>query len=206
MKTIIFATQNEGKVKEIKAILSDMNVEIITMKEAGIDIDVIEDGTTFEENAIKKAREIMELSGQIVMADDSGLEIDFFDNGPGVYSARYLGIDTPYEEKNAIILDKMKNVPEEARGARFVCAIATAFPAGQSMPSPEIIVTRGIIEGIIGTQARGSNGFGYDPIFYPEGLATSMADISAESKNQMSHRGKALEEMKKQLKQILEDQ
>lgn len=198
MKTIIFATQNKDKVKEVKQIMSDMNVNIITMQEAGIDIDVVEDGETFEANASKKAEEIMKLSGQIVMADDSGLEIDYFDKAPGVYSARYLGKDTPYEEKNAIILKKLQNVPIPKRTARFVCAIATAIPGDQT------IVTTGILEGIIGEEPRGKDGFGYDPIFYPEGFNTSTADISPELKNEISHRGKALKAMKIHLKKIME--
>lgn len=203
MKTIIFATQNKNKIKEVKQIMSDMNINIITMQEAGIDIDVVEDGDTFEANAIKKAEEIMEISGQIVMADDSGLEIDYFDKAPGVYSARYLGKDTPYEQKNAIILDKMKDAPESKRGARFVCAIATAFPDQGELT--KTIVTTGVIEGRIGDQPRGKGGFGYDPIFFPEGFDTSTADISPELKNKISHRGKALEAMKTQLKKILEN-
>lgn len=200
MKTIIFATQNKDKVKEVKQIMSDMNVNIITMQEAGIDIDIIEDGETFEANAIKKAKEIMKISGHMVFADDSGLEIDYFNKAPGVYSARYLGNDTPYEEKNAIILNKMKDVPQPKRGARFVCAIAAAFPNQE-----DLIVTRGVVEGRIGDEPRGTGGFGYDPIFFPEGFDTSTADISPELKNKISHRGKALEAMKIQLKKILEN-
>lgn len=203
MKKIIFATQNKDKIKEIKQIMSDINVNIITMAEAGIDIDVVEDGETFEANAIKKAEEIMKISGQIVMADDSGLEIDYLDKAPGVYSARYLGKDTPYEEKNAIILDKLKGVPQDKRAARFVCAIATAFPDQQDLP--KIIVTKGVMEGRIGDEPRGTGGFGYDPIFFPEGFDTSSADISSELKNKISHRGKALEAMKIQIKNILEN-
>ncbi|HHX61178.1 MAG TPA: RdgB/HAM1 family non-canonical purine NTP pyrophosphatase [Epulopiscium sp.] len=201
MKTIILATQNKDKVKEVKQIMSDMNINIITMQEAGIDIDVVEDGETFEANAIKKAEEIMKISGQIVLADDSGLEIDYFDKAPGVYSARYLGKDTPYQEKNAIILERMKEAPESKRGARFVCAIAAAFPDKKMLD--QTIVTKGIIEGRIGDQPRGSGGFGYDPIFYPEGFDTSTADISPELKNKISHRGRALEDMKIQLKRIM---
>ncbi len=200
MKTIIFATQNKDKVKEVKQIMSDMNINIITMQEAGIDIDIIEDGETFEANAIKKAKEIMKISGHMVFADDSGLEIDYFNKAPGVYSARYLGNDTPYEEKNAIILNKMKDVPQPKRGARFVCAIAAAFPNQE-----DLIVTRGVVEGRIGDEPRGTGGFGYDPIFFPEGFDTSTADISPELKNKISHRGKALEAMKIQLKKILEN-
>lgn len=205
MKTIIFATQNKDKVKEVKQIMADMNVNIITMSEAGIDIDVLEDGETFEANAIKKAEEIMALSGYMVMADDSGLEIDYFDQAPGVYSARYLGKNTPYEEKNAIILDKLKDVPLSQRGARFVCAIATAFPSKDGLEQRKTIVTRATIEGIIGDEARGSGGFGYDPIFFPDGFNTSTAEICPELKNKISHRGKALELMKIQLEKVLEN-
>lgn len=196
MKTIIFATQNEGKVKEVRQIMKDIN--IITMKEVGIDIDVVEDGETFEANAVKKAEEIMKISGHIVLADDSGLEIDYFDRAPGVYSARYLGKDTPYIEKNAIILDKMKQVPRERRSARFVCAIAVAFP------DKATLVTKGMMEGFIGDRTKGDGGFGYDPIFFPEGYDTSTADISPELKNEISHRGKALRAMKIQLEKALE--
>ena len=196
MKTIIFATQNKDKIKEVREIIKDMN--IITMEEAGINIDVVEDGNTFEANAIKKAEEIMKISGHIVLADDSGLEIDYFHKAPGIHSARYLGRETPYKEKNAIILEKMKNVLAEKRTSRFVCAIAAAFP---NRPT---IVTRATIEGIIGYEAVGDSGFGYDPIFYPEGFETSTANISREQKNKISHRGKALRKMKTQLEKILE--
>lgn len=198
MIKIIFATQNEGKIKEIRDIMQDMNVEILTMKEAGISIDVIEDGQTFEANAIKKAEEISKVSGCIVLADDSGLEIDYFNGEPGVYSARYLGKDTPYEKKNGIILDKMKDVPQDKRGARFVCVIAAAFP------DRETITTKGIMEGKIGYEAKGQGGFGYDPIFFVDEFGTSTADIAPELKNAISHRGKALREMKLQLERILE--
>lgn len=197
MKTIIFATQNKDKIKEVREIIKDMN--IITMEEAGIHIDVVEDGDTFEANAVKKAEEIMKISGKIVLADDSGLEIDYFDQAPGIHSARYLGHDTPYTEKNAIILDKMKHVPKEKRGARFVCAIAAAFPDRGT------IVTRGVMEGTIGEQPEGSGGFGYDPIFFPQGYETSSGAISPDLKNEISHRGKALRDMKIQLDKILEN-
>lgn len=197
MKTIVFATKNKDKVKEIKEIMGQ-NIHVITMEEAGIHIDVVEDGATFQENAIKKAQEIRKISGHIVMADDSGLEIDYFDKAPGVYSSRYLGETTPYEEKNQIILEKMKDVPIENRGARFVCAIAMAY-------EDETITTQGVMEGIIGNKAVGSGGFGYDPIFYPEGFESSSADLPAKLKNEISHRGKALRAMKIQLKQVLEN-
>jgi XTP/dITP diphosphohydrolase len=187
---IIFATKNEGKMKEVREILSDLPYRVQSMEEAGIDIDVVEDGDTFEANAIKKAREICEVSQSIVLADDSGLEIDFFDQAPGVYSARYLGKDTPYSEKNAIILNRMKKVSEEERTARFVCAIAVAFPDGRTH------VVRGTIEGIIGYESKGDNGFGYDPIFYVPEYGMTTSEMPPELKNQLSHRGKALRKMK----------
>ncbi|OUQ59881.1 non-canonical purine NTP pyrophosphatase [Tyzzerella sp. An114] len=199
MTKIIFATKNKGKIKEINAIMSDMNVEVISMEEAGINVDVVEDGTTFQENAIKKAREIMEISGLITMADDSGLEIDYLDKAPGVYSARYMGEDTPYNIKNSKILDIMKDVPEEKRTARFVSVIATAIPGGK------IITTKGTIEGIIGHEIKGENGFGYDPIFFVPEYGMTTAEMAPEQKNSISHRGKALRLMKDELKKELGD-
>lgn len=199
MTKIIFATKNKGKIKEINAIMSDMNVEVISMEEAGINVDVVEDGTTFQENAIKKAREIMEISGLITMADDSGLEIDYLDKAPGVYSARYMGEDTPYDIKNSKILDIMKDVPEEKRTARFVSVIATAIPEGK------IITTKGTIEGIIGYEIKGENGFGYDPIFFVPEYGMTTAEMAPEQKNSISHRGKALRLMKDELKKELGD-
>ncbi len=199
MTKIIFATKNKGKIKEINAIMSDMNVEVISMEEAGINVDVVEDGTTFQENAIKKAREIMEISGLITMADDSGLEIDYLDKAPGVYSARYMGEDTPYDIKNSKILDIMKDVPEEKRTARFVSVIATAIPGGK------IITTKGTIEGIIGHEIKGENGFGYDPIFFVPEYGMTTAEMAPEQKNSISHRGKALRLMKDELKKELGD-
>lgn len=203
METVIFATQNKDKMKEIKEIMADMNINIISMAEAGIDIDVVEDGETFEANAMKKATQIMEASGYMVMADDSGLEIDYLDKAPGVHSARYLGRDTPYTKKNAIILDKMKGVPIEKRGARFVCAIAMAFPNKENPVKMKNILAKATIEGIIGEEPRGSGGFGYDPIFFPEGFNISTAEMSADVKNKISHRGKALRVMEKELKKVL---
>lgn len=186
MKKIIVATQNKGKVKEIKEILADLDIEVQTMGEAGIDIDIEENGTTFEENAIIKAEAISKLTDAMVIADDSGLEIDCLNKEPGVYSARYLGKDTPYEVKNQMILDRLKDVPKEERTARFVCSVALA-EAGK-----ETVTTYGIIEGYIGYQSEGTNGFGYDPIFFVDELGTSTANISAEEKNKISHRAKAL--------------
>lgn len=199
MKKIIFATKNKGKIKEINAIMSDMNVEVVSMEDAGINIDVVEDGNTFEENAIKKAEEIMKVSGLITMADDSGLEIDYLDGAPGVYSARYMGEDTPYSIKNSKILEIMKDVKEENRTARFVSVIATAIP------NKETITTKGTVEGIIGYEIKGENGFGYDPIFYVPEYNMTTAEMTPELKNNISHRGKALRLMKEELKKELGD-
>lgn len=199
MKKIIFATKNKGKIKEINAIMSDMNVEVVSMEDAGINIDVVEDGNTFEENAIKKAEEIMKVSSIITMADDSGLEIDYLDGAPGVYSARYMGEDTPYSIKNSKILETMKDVKEENRTARFVSVIATAIP------NKETITTKGTVEGIIGYEIKGENGFGYDPIFYVPEYNMTTAEMTPELKNSISHRGKALRLMKEELKKELGD-
>ncbi len=199
MKKIIFATKNKGKIKEINSIMSDMNVQVVSMEEAGINIDVIEDGNTFEENAIKKAEEIMKISGLITMADDSGLEIDYLDGAPGVYSARYMGEDTPYNIKNSKILEFMKDVKEEDRTARFVSVIATAIP------NKKTITTKGTIEGIIGYEIKGENGFGYDPIFYVPEYNMTTSEMNPDLKNSISHRGKALRLMKEELKKELGD-
>ena len=143
MERLLFATGNEGKMKEVRMILQDAGYEILSMKEAGIDVDIVEDGKTFEENAIIKATAISKVAGCLVLADDSGLEVDYMDKAPGIYSARFEGEDTPYEIKNQIILDRLKGVPEEQRSARFVCAIAAAFPDGR------VETTRATIEGRI---------------------------------------------------------
>lgn len=192
-QTIIFATGNEGKMREIRQILEGMDVELLSMKEAGIEADIVEDGKNFEENAIIKAKAVAARTNHIVLADDSGLEIDYLNKEPGIYSARYLGEDTSYDIKNADLLKRMEGVPEEKRTARFVCAIAAAMPDG------EVFTTLGIIEGRIGYETKGENGFGYDPIFYlPEYNCTS-AELSEEEKNAISHRGRALEAMREEL-------
>lgn len=195
MKKIIFATGNADKMKEIREILSDLDAEILSMKEAGIQADIVEDGKTFEENAVIKATAISKLTGEIVLADDSGLEIDWLGGEPGIYSARYMGHETSYREKNANLISRLDGVPKEKRTARFVCAIAAALPDGNSL------VTRGTIEGYIGWEECGSNGFGYDPIFYLYENDKSTAELSAEEKNAISHRGKALCQMKKMLEE-----
>lgn len=194
MTKIIFATGNAGKMKEIKEIMKDMDVEILSLKGAGIDVDIVEDGTSFEENAFIKARTISNLTGEIVLADDSGLEIDFLDKAPGIYSARYLGENTPYEQKNTHILELLKDVPEEKRTARFVCSIAAVFPDGEEMS------TYATIEGTIAHEIAGENGFGYDPIFYVPEYKKTTSELSPEEKNEISHRGKALRAMKEKIK------
>lgn len=195
MKRIIFATGNAGKMREIKEIMADTGAQILSMKEAGIETDIVEDGRTFEENAVIKAKAIAAFTDNIVLADDSGLEVDYLNKEPGVYSARYLGEDTSYDIKNQVILDRLSGVPKEKRTARFVCAIAAAMPDG------EVLVTRETIEGYIGEKPAGANGFGYDPIFYVEEYGCSTAELSEEQKNAVSHRGKALRAMKEQLHQ-----
>ena len=171
-------------------ILADLGYEIQSMKEAGINVDIVEDGKTFEENALIKARAIRDLTGEIVLADDSGLEIDYLNREPGVYSARYMGEDTSYHIKNANLVERLNGVPDEKRTARFVCEIAAAFPDGTEKTA------RGTMEGRIGYEERGANGFGYDPIFYLPEYGLSSAEISMEEKNKISHRGKALRAIK----------
>jgi XTP/dITP diphosphohydrolase len=193
MKKIIFATGNKDKMREIREIMADVDVEIASMKEAGISLDILEDGQTFEENALIKARAVAAHTDAIVLADDSGLEIDYLNKEPGVYSARYMGEDTPYTVKNQALLDRLSGVPKEQRTARFVCAIAAV------LPDKTELVTRQTMEGYIGETPEGENGFGYDPIFYPDGYNCSSAALSPEQKNAISHRGKALRTMKELL-------
>lgn len=190
MKKIIFATSNQNKVREVNMIMKDFDVELCTMKEAGIDVDIVEDGTTFEENAIIKAKTIMEMTGEIALADDSRTEVDYLDGAPGIYSARFLGEDTSYDVKNNYIIDKLKDVKGKERSARFVCAIAVAFPDG------EVLTCRGTIEGLIAYEQKGKNGFGYDPIVYVPEYEMTTGEMAPELKNSISHRGKALEQMK----------
>ncbi len=194
MTEIIFATGNAGKAREVAMMFADMDVNVQTLKEAGIDVEVIEDGKTFMDNAIIKATTIAKHTDKIVLADDSGLVIDYLNGEPGIYSARYMGEDTSYDIKNHNLLERMEGVPEEERSARFVCAMAAVMPDG------EIVKTEGVMEGIIGYQLAGENGFGYDPIFYLPEFGASSAEISPEQKNAVSHRGKALRMMQEELK------
>ena len=195
-KRIIFATGNENKMKEIRMILKDLGMEILSMKEAGVDIDIVEDGMSFEENAEIKARAVARvLTNDIVLADDSGLEIDYLDKAPGIYSARFAGEDTSYDIKNRILLDRLEGVPDEERTARFVCAVAAVFPDGT------VSTVRKTIEGRIAEEAAGDNGFGYDPIFYVPEYGCTTAEMKTEHKNELSHRGKALRSMRDILKE-----
>ena len=184
MKSIILASNNKDKVKEVKEILK--GYDIISMKEAGIDVDIEENGTTFEENALIKARAIMKLTGQITIADDSGLEIDYLNKAPGVYSARFMGHDTSYDIKNKALIQKLEGVKGSDRSGRFVCAIAVCFPDGRE------IVKRGTMEGLIAEEIKGDNGFGYDPIVYLPEYGKTSGELAPEEKNKISHRGKAL--------------
>lgn len=190
MTKIIFATGNQDKMREIREIMADMDVEIQSMKEAGIQADIVEDGETFEDNARIKAQAIANDTDAIVLADDSGLEIDYLNKEPGVYSARYMGEDTSYTIKNQALLDRLSGVQKEKRTARFVCAIAAV------LPDKEVLVTRQTMEGYIGNEPEGENGFGYDPIFYLDEFGCSSAALTREQKNAISHRGKALRAMR----------
>lgn len=201
MKKLIFATGNENKMAEIRMILADLKMEILSQKEAGIQTEVAEDGATFEENAMIKATSVAHIAASMpgyedaaVMADDSGLEIDYLNKEPGVYSARYMGEDTDYHIKNANLIERMNGVPDEQRTARFVCAIAAAFPDGT------VKTVRGTMEGRIGYEEKGENGFGYDPIFFLPEYGCTSAELSMEEKNKISHRGKALQAIKDELK------
>lgn len=184
-------------MKEIRMILEGIGVPVLSMKEAGVEIQIEENGTTFEENAVIKAKTVMELTGETALADDSGLEIDYLNGEPGIYSARYMGEDTSYEIKNQALIDRLEGVPEEQRTARFVCAIACAMPDGR------IFTCRENMEGIIGYESKGENGFGYDPIFYLPEFGCSSAQLTPDQKNEISHRGKALRAMRRKLEQEL---
>ena len=194
---IIFATTNEGKMKEIRMIMADLGIEVLSMKEAGLEADIVEDGQSFEENAIIKAKAIAALCDDIVLADDSGLEVDYLNKEPGIYSARYMGETTPYSIKNQNIIERLEGVEQCRRTARFVCVIAAVFPDGS------VRTTRGTIEGIIAKQPAGENGFGYDPIVYVPEFGKTTAQLSPEEKNKVSHRGKAVELMKEQIRQYI---
>lgn len=189
MEMLIVATKNKGKIAEFKKVLSNMPFDVVTMGDRGIDIDVVEDGVTFEENSLKKAIEICRASKTIVIADDSGLEVDFLNGAPGIYSARFGGPEATDKDRNEKLLNMLKDVPFEKRTARFVCAIAIAFPDGKSF------VVRDQCEGFINFECKGNNGFGYDPLFFVQQYGKTMAELDMDIKNQISHRAKALAKM-----------
>ena len=196
---IILATGNSGKMKEVSRILEDLGLAVISMRDAGINMEIEENGTTYEENALLKARAVAQSAGGhcIVLADDSGLEIDYLNREPGVYSARYLGEQTSYRQKNKNLIERLAGVPDEKRTARFVCAIAAVLPDGREL------TTLGVIEGRIGYEEKGSGGFGYDPIFFVPEYGKTTAELTEEEKNAVSHRGRALSAMKKELKKYI---
>lgn len=196
-QTIIFATGNEGKMREIRAILQDLGMPVLSMKEAGVTLDITEDGTTFGENARIKAMAVWERTGGIVLADDSGLVVDYIGGEPGVYSARYMGEDTSYEIKNRSIIERLAGVSVKERSARFACNITAVLPDGR------VIQTEEYMEGLIAEEPAGKGGFGYDPILYLPEFGKTSAELTMEEKNRISHRGKALEAMKKALKKEL---
>ena len=190
---IVFATGNQNKVREIQEILKGIDIPVLSLKDAGIDADIVENGSSFEENALIKARGIWEICGGLVLSDDSGLEIDALNKEPGIMSARYMGSDTSYHNKNNNLIERLSGVPDEERSARFVCAVAAVFPDGSEK------VVRGVMEGRIGYEERGENGFGYDPIFMLPEYGMTSAEISPDEKNRVSHRGKALRLMVREI-------
>ena len=191
---ILFATKNEGKLREIREILGP-DYEVLSLLDLAEVPEIVEDGTSFEENALIKVRAIGPQKDTVVLADDSGLCIDAFSGGPGVYSSRFLGEDTDYIFKNNYILEKLSGLPDEQRGAHYSCVIAALFPDGTEA------VTEARMEGIISEKPMGSGGFGYDPILYLPAYEKTSAELTAEEKNAISHRGKALRAMKKMIEE-----
>lgn len=187
---IVFATGNEGKMREIREILKDLGTKVLSMKEAGANPDIVEDGSTFGENAEIKAKAVWKETGGIVLADDSGLVVDFLNGEPGIYSARYMGEDTSYTIKNQNILNRVAKATGPERSARFVCNIAAVLPDGT------VLHTEEAMEGLVAESPAGGDGFGYDPIFYVPEFSMTAAELTLEQKNKISHRGKALEAMK----------
>ena len=192
---IVFATGNKNKVREISEILEGFEIPVQSMKDAGVEVDIIENGKTFEENSLIKARSVWNVTGGLVLADDSGLEVDALNKEPGIYSARYMGEDTSYHIKNANIIERLEGVSDDKRTARFVCAVAAVFPDGSEK------VVRGVMEGRIGYEEKGENGFGYDPIFILPKYEKTTAELKPEEKNAESHRGKALRAIRKEIEE-----
>ncbi|MBU5678048.1 XTP/dITP diphosphatase [Alkaliphilus sp. MSJ-5] len=195
----VIATGNKHKLEEIGVILKDFQLEVLSMKDVGLDgLEIIEDGNTFEENALIKAKTVMEKTGKLALADDSGLEVDILNNQPGIYSARFAGEHATDKENNDKLLKLLKDIPLEKRKARFVCAMAAVFPNG------DIVVLRGECSGVIGFEPKGTSGFGYDPLFIIEEYGKTFAELGEERKNKISHRAIALEKLKEELKTRLE--
>ena len=192
---VILASKNQHKLTELSAILSQLGFEIALESEYGLDIDVEETGTTFEENSFLKADAVMKASGLPVLADDSGLMVDALDGAPGVYSARY-GHKASDKERTAYLLENMKDVPEERRGAKFVCVITCLFPDGRK------IVARGECPGVIARAPHGENGFGYDPVFCLPELGMTYAELPSEQKNAISHRARALQDFCRKYQEV----
>ncbi len=190
---IICASSNKDKLREIREIFSDCDCEIVSMKDAGADIDVEETGETFLENAYIKAKAVWDITGGIVFSDDSGLEVDYLDKAPGVYSARFMGKDTSYDIKNKKIIDLLENAKGSDRSARYKAAICCILEDGSVMEIEESM------EGEIAKSPKGSEGFGYDPIFFVKEFSKTASELSREEKNKISHRGKALRVLKDRL-------
>jgi XTP/dITP diphosphohydrolase len=191
---LLVATTNFGKVREYQQLLNGLSCELVSLFEVGITQEVVERGSTYEENAVLKAQEYAALSGLLTMADDSGLEVDTLNGRPGVYSARYAP-DSPTRIRQ--LLTEMQNTPADQRNARFQCVIALAWPDGRTE------ITAGVCEGQIATEARGTNGFGFDPVFYIPEYGMTMAELPDEIKNQISHRARAAQKMRPVLERIL---
>lgn len=192
---VVMATTNQNKVREIREMLEGTDIEVSSLADLGIDADIEENGSTFAENALIKAMAIAKLAEGIVLADDSGLVIDALGGEPGIHSARFMG-DAPYEEKCAEILRQMRDIPDEKRSARFVCAMAMVYPGGSTK------TFEGKFEGFIGHEYKGTNGFGYDPIFFVPEFGKTSAEMLPEEKNAVSHRGKALKMVVEELKKL----
>ena len=203
MKKLVLASNNSGKIKEIKELLKELNIEVFSLKDMGIDINVVEDGETFEENSRKKAEEIYDEliknneSNFIVMADDSGLEVDYLNGEPGVYSARYAGEDGNHKKNNEKLLRELRGVAFEERRARFICHISLVYG------KKEYIGVKGSVEGYILEEARGEDGFGYDPLFFYEPFNRTFSEMTMMEKNKISHRGIALRKVMQTIKGIL---
>jgi XTP/dITP diphosphohydrolase len=196
VEKFIVASKNKGKLKEIQELLEELPYKVMSMEEAGFKGDIEETGKTFEENAFIKAREVFNVTGGMVMSDDSGLEVDYLNGAPGIYSSRYAGEGASDQDRNEKLLRELKTVPFEKRTGRFVCAIALILPNGKHIAIKESC------EGYIGFEPVGDNGFGYDPLFFMPEYNSTMAQLSSHEKNKVSHRGKALRLLVDKLKKL----